>query len=148
MRRTFVAESHSAAPPETVFAVLADGSRWREWAGPTVPQSSWEAGSPPGGLCAVRRLGLGPLSSREEIVEYDPPHRLAYVLRSGERLHRYRASVDLLAQPDGGTHIVWSGGVETGVPVLGAALAAVFHGLVRGFAVRLARHAERTPLSQ
>lgn len=146
MRRSFVVESHSAAAPEAVFAVLADGSRWQEWAGHAVPRSSWEPGSPAGGLGAVRRLGLGPLRSREEIVEHDPPHRLAYVLRSGERLHHYRASVDLQAQPDGGTHVVWSGGIDTTVPWLGPVLLTVFRRLVGGFAGRLARHAERDPL--
>lgn len=145
MRRSFVVESHSAADPEVVFGILADGSRWQDWAGPAVPRSSWADGAPAGGLGAVRRLGLGPLSSREEIVEHDPPHRLAYVLRSGEKLHHYRASVDLQAQSEGGTHIVWSGTVESGVPGLAVGLSKIFRGLVGGFANRLAREAERTP---
>ena len=143
MRKSYVVEAHSAASPERVFEVLADAPRWQEWAGPAVPRSSWEAGSPSGGVGAVRRLGSGPLSSREEIVEHDPPHRLAYVLRSGEGLHHYRASVDLQAQPDGGTHIVWSGTVDTSVPGLAVPLVAVFRRLVGGFATRLAREAER-----
>src|SRR3954453_3497058 len=109
MRRSYVVEAHSSASPEAVFAVLADAPTWQQWAGPAVPRSSWEAGSPAGGIGAVRRLGLGPLSSREEIVEQDPPHRLAYVLRSAEGLHHYRASVDLQSLPGGGTHLVWSG---------------------------------------
>jgi uncharacterized protein YndB with AHSA1/START domain len=146
MRRSFVVESHSAASPEVVFDVLADGSRWQEWAGPAVPRSSWASGAPAGGVGAVRLLGLGPLSSREEIVEHDPPHRLAYALRSGEALHHYRAKVDLQAQPDGGTHIVWSGTVETTVPGLAAPLIMVFRRLVAGFATRLARRAEQASL--
>lgn len=148
MRRSFVVESHSAADPATVFAVLADGSRWQEWAGPVVPRSSWDSAAPSGGLGAVRRLGLGPLRSREEIVEHEPPYRLAYVLRSGERLHHYRASVDLLADPVGGTRIVWSGAVDSPVPGVASALAPVFRRLVRGFAARLARHAERGALGR
>jgi uncharacterized protein YndB with AHSA1/START domain len=147
-RLAFVVESHSSASPDRVFAVLADGSRWQDWAGRLVLRSSWEPTGPGGGMGAVRRLGFGALSSREEIVEYDPPHRLAYVLRSGEGLHHYRATVDLQAQPDGGTHIVWSGTVDTSVPGLAAPLIMVFKGLVAGFATRLARRAEQTPLSQ
>jgi uncharacterized protein YndB with AHSA1/START domain len=148
MRQSFVVESDSSAPPETVFAILADGSRWQDWAGPVVPRSSWASGSPPGGVGAVRRLGLGPLSSREEIVEHDPPHRLAYALRSGEQLHHYRAAVDLHRQPGGGTHIVWSGVVESTVPGLARALGPVLKKLVAGFARRLARYAETVPLIQ
>ena len=148
MRQSFVVESHASAPPETVFAVLADGSRWQDWAGPAVPRSSWASGSPPGGIGAVRRLGLGPLSSREEIIEYDPPHRLAYALRSGEKLHHYRASVDLRTQPGGGTHIVWSGVVDSTVPGLARTLRPVLKALVASFARRLARYAENVPLIQ
>ena len=145
MRSSFVVEHRSAADSAAVFAVLADGSRWQDWAGPAVPRSSWDAASPPGGLGAVRRLGLGRLSSREEIVEFDPPHRLAYVLRSGEALHHYRASVDLRAQPGGGTQLVWSGSVETAVPGLAYVLSRLFRTLVAGFARRLARYAEIAP---
>jgi uncharacterized protein YndB with AHSA1/START domain len=142
MRSTFVVESRSAASPETVFAVLADGSRWQQWAGPAVPRSSWAPGSPQGGIGAVRRLGLGPLSSREEIVAHEPPRLLSYVLRSGEGLHHYRATVDVRPEPVGGTRIVWSGQVDSRVPGLAPALAAMFRLLVTGFARRLARHAE------
>src|SRR3954447_5980112 len=68
---------HRTAAPDTVLAVLADGAGWSRWAGPIVVKSWWEReGTPaPGGVGAIRRLGLGKLSSREEIVEYDaPPH--------------------------------------------------------------------------
>ncbi|MDX6197125.1 MAG: hypothetical protein QOJ79_276 [Actinomycetota bacterium] len=143
MRRAYVVEAHSAAPPEAVFALLADAPRWQDWAGPAVLRSGWEKGAPSGGVGAVRRLGYGRLSSREEIVESDPPHRLAYVLRSGEGLHHYRATVDLQSQPDGGTHIVWSGTVDTSVPGLAGPLIVLFRRLVGGFATRLARQAER-----
>jgi uncharacterized protein YndB with AHSA1/START domain len=145
MTRSFTVEAQSAASPQDVFDVLADGSRWQEWAGPAVPRSSWAAGSPAGGLGAVRRLGLGPLSSREEIVEHDRPHRLAYVLRSGEALHHYRATVELHDGAAGGTRIVWSGSVDSRIPGASAALTMMFRRLVTGFATRLARRAERPP---
>lgn len=140
MKRSYLVEEVSAATPDAVFALLADASTWQQWAGPVVLRSGWEPGAPQGGLGAVRVLGLAPLSSREEIVEFDPPRRLGYVLHSGERLHHYRATVELLAAPNGGTRIVWSGTVErAAAPVL----AALFHRLVAGFARRLARYAER-----
>lgn len=148
MKKGYVVESRSDATPATVFAILADAPGWQNWAGPAVPRSSWETGSPAGGLGAVRRLGRGRLSSREEIVAYDPPHHLAYVLRSGERLHHYRASVDLIAQPGGGTHIVWSGDVDTASRGVGTALVPLFRLLVAGFARRLARYAENVSLRQ
>src|SRR3954465_13655478 len=33
---------HSAAPPEKVFDLLADGAGWSAWAGPMVIRSWWE----------------------------------------------------------------------------------------------------------
>jgi uncharacterized protein YndB with AHSA1/START domain len=141
MTSSYVVTERSSAAPAVVFALLADAPGWHRWAGPVVPQSSWEAGAPQGGVGAVRRLGTGPMSSREEIVELDPPRRLAYVLRSGEALHHYRAVVDL--EPDGpGTLIRWSGTVDSPVPGLSPVVCAGFHALVRGFARRLARAAE------
>jgi uncharacterized protein YndB with AHSA1/START domain len=148
MRSSFVVEAHSQALPDAVFAVLADARRWSTWAGPVVPTSSWERGSPAGGVGAVRRLGLGPLSSREEIVEFDPPRRLAYVLRSAERLHHYAATVELRPDPTGGTRVVWSGSTESAVPGVAAVVGAGFHRLVAGFARRLVRYAESVPPGQ
>jgi uncharacterized protein YndB with AHSA1/START domain len=143
VRRSFVVEARSAAPPSDVFALLADATTWSTWAGPFVPSSRWEAGAPAGGVGAVRLLGRGLLSSREEIVEHDAPHRLAYVLRSGQPLHHYRAEVVLTERPGGGTHIAWSGSVDSPVPGLGPVVTGGFRRLVQGFATRLARQAER-----
>lgn len=137
-------EARSLASPEEVFAVLADVPRWQEWAGPVVPRSSYERQGvdAPGGVGAIRRLGSGPLSSREEIVEYDPPRRLAYVLLNGQRRHGYRAEVELHPLPTGGTRIVWSGSFRPPVPGSGGLLLLGFRTLVGGFARRLAARAE------
>ena len=73
-----------------------------------VRRSAWdrEAAPEPGGVGAIRRLGSAPFFSREEIVEYEPPRHLAYVLLSGMPVREYRSDVDLTV--DGtGTEIRW-----------------------------------------
>lgn len=141
-RRTFVATSRSAAPPEAVFALLAAGDRWAEWAGPMVPASRWAVpGSPEGTVGAVRRLGLGPLSSRERIVEHQLGRRLAYVVDSAAPFRSYHAVVDLAPRPDGGTDITWSASFEPVVPGTGPLLLIALRAIVRGFAKRVARAA-------
>src|SRR3954447_24479600 len=98
----------SSAPPEKVFALLADGAGWSRWAGAMVVKSWWEreGDPPPGGVGAIRALGLPKLGSREEIVAYDPPRHLAYVILSGLPVRDYRADVHLT--PEGtGTRITW-----------------------------------------
>jgi uncharacterized protein YndB with AHSA1/START domain len=134
--------ARSAAPPEVVFEVLADGARWQEWAGPTVPRSRWEREGvpPPGGVGAVRRLGRGPFGASEEILAYDPPRRLSYTVLSGLPVRSYRADVDLDADGDG-TRIRWRATFEPKVPGTGALLARFLTVTLGSFARRLAAHA-------
>lgn len=141
-RRSFTATSTSAASPEAVFALLEAGDRWAQWAGPVVPRSRWEVpGEPVGGVGAVRRLGVGPLSSRERIVEHVPGQRLGYVVEGPAPMRDYRAVVELAPRPDGGTDIRWSASFEPVVPGTGGVLLVLLRGIVRGFAARVARAA-------
>ena len=135
----------SSAPREAVFAVLADATRWHEWAGSMISVSEWEReGDPaPGGVGAVRRLGRSPAFAREQILEYDPPHHLAYTIVRGMPVRGYHADIDLLAASAGGTTIRWSGAFEPKVPGTGALLAAVLGRIVHGYATSAAAEAER-----
>lgn len=137
--------ARSSAPPERVFAVLADGAGWSRWAGPVVVRSWWEREGtpPPGGVGAIRALGLKRIGSREEIVAYDPPRHLAYTLLAGMPVRGYRADVRI--DPDGtGSHISWGGSFEPKLPGTGRALRLFFRAAVGGFVRRLAAEAERT----
>lgn len=139
---SFVVTARSAAPPEAVFALLADAPAWQEWAGPLVPQARWEPGTR-GGRGAVRRLGLGPLAAREQVVEHQPPAAFSYVLLTAVRWHGYRADVELSQDESGGTRILWTGRLSSPVPGLAAVLEPAFRLMVQDFARRLAAAAER-----
>lgn len=142
--QSFEIVTHSQASPEAVFAVVADAARWSEWAGPLVPRSALERpGAPePNGVGAIRKLGSPPFWSREEIVEHDPPGRLAYVLRSGLPVRHYRSVVDL-SPTDGGTTICWRSSFEPALAGTGRVMRAILRRTVAGFARRLAAHAAR-----
>jgi len=135
----------SRATPEAVFAVLADATRWREWAGKMITVSEWEReGDPaPGGVGAVRKLGRPPAFALEQIVEYDPPRHLAYTILRGLPVRGYHADIDLVPGRDGGTTIRWSGAFEPSVWGTGAALEAVVGRIVHGYAKAAAKEAER-----
>ena len=135
----------SSATPEDVFAVLADATRWREWAGSMITVSEWEReGEPaPGGVGAIRRLGRPPAYAREQILEYDPPRHLAYTIVSGLPVNGYHADIDLLTASGGGTTIRWAGAFEPRVPGTGGLFAAVLERIVRGYATSAAAEAER-----
>jgi Polyketide cyclase / dehydrase and lipid transport len=136
---------HAAAPADVVFEVLADATRWHEWAGFSVARSEWEhEGEPaPGGVGAIRRLGRAPMYGREQIVEYDPPVHMAYTILSGIPVRGYHADVDLASVPGAGTTIRWSGAFEPKVPGTGALFAVVLARIVHGYATSAAAEAER-----
>lgn len=135
----------SGATPEQVFDVLADGAGWSRWAGAMVVRSWWarEGDPAPGGVGAIRALGLPKLGSREEIVAYDRPRHLAYVVLSGLPVKSYRADVHVTA--DGaGTRIIWGGSFVPKIPGTGALIRGFLILTVGSFARRLAKHAERS----
>ena len=132
----------SAAPPVRVFALLAAGDRWQEWAGPFVPRSRWQLpGDPIGGVGAVRRLGVGPLVSLERITAFSPGRQLSYVVDSPAPYRDYASTVTLSPLPDGGTAISWRSTFEPIVPGSGPALRWFLRQVVASFARNLARKA-------
>jgi uncharacterized protein YndB with AHSA1/START domain len=132
----------SAAPPERVFALLAAGDRWQEWAGPFVPRSRWQVpGDPVGGVGAVRRLGVGPLVSLERITASEPPYRLSYVVDSPAPYRSYASTVTLTPTASGGTAISWRSSFEPIVPGTGAVLRWLLRAIVASFARNLAEKA-------
>jgi hypothetical protein len=100
----------------------------------------------PDGVGAVRRFALGPTGSKEEVVAFDPPHHLGYVVLSGLPLRHYRADVDLSADGDG-TLVTWRGSFDEIVPATGPAFRLILRRMTAGFARRVCRYAEGTSLS-
>lgn len=135
--RTFVVEASCAAAPERVFALLEDAPAWQRWAGPLVPRARWESGGT-GTVGAVRRLGAGPLSVREQVVRHETPTEFSYALLTARRWHGYRADVRLRDDGRGGTTITWSGSLDCPVPGVAHLLGPLFRLLVKDFARRLA----------
>jgi uncharacterized protein YndB with AHSA1/START domain len=142
---TYELTVQSGAPPEAVFDVLADATRWKEWAGITVGVSAWDReGVPaPGGVGAVRKLGRWPMFTREQITEYDPPRHLGYTILSGVPVRGYHADIDLVPDDNGGTTIRWAGAFEPSIPGTGTALETLIERTVLHYARAAAREAER-----
>jgi len=141
---SFSAEATSSAAPDAVFALLADATVWKDWAGPLIRDSFWEREGtpPPGGVGAIKRLGAKPVYSREETVEYDPPKRYSYTILSGQPVRSYRADVDL-TPVDGGTHIRWAGRFEPKIPGTGPFMRWYLGRIIAGFTKRLAAYPEK-----
>jgi len=104
-----------------------------------------EGDPPPDGVGALRRFAFGPGGSQEEVVVWDPPRHLGYVAVRGLPARHYRADVHLDDDPSG-TIVTWRCSVEPLVPGTGAILRFVLRRMVRGFARRLCRYADRSAL--
>ena len=141
-QRVLVA-ARSDAPVERVWAVLADARRWREWTPLRTSELEREGSPDPDGVGALRRFGLRPLVTCEEVVEFEPPHRLVYEMRSGMPIRGYRAEVTL-SPWGGGTEISWRSRFEPQIPGTGPLLRTFLRAVITDIATRLARRAEMT----
>jgi len=136
------AEARSPASPDVVWPLLAQARRWSEWS--TVRRADLEReGDPaPDGVGAVRRFRTGPVTTREEVVEFEPPRRLVYTMLSGLPVRGYRATVEL--HPDGGgTRIAWASTFDAAPRGTAWFWRGFLRTTIRSFARRLARRAGR-----
>jgi Polyketide cyclase / dehydrase and lipid transport len=146
-RRRFEASARTRATAESVWPLVAHVARWKEWSWMTHASLLREGDPPPEGVGALRRFGVGPGSSREEVVAWDPPRHLGYVAVRGLPVRHYRADV-LLEDEQGGTRVTWRCEVEPLVPGTGGALAFVLGRMVRSFARRVCRYADCMPVGE
>jgi hypothetical protein len=147
---SFEVNMTSRAPAATLFRLETDGGRWSEWAKPIVVQSGWEQrGDPaPGGIGAIRKIGMWPVLVREKTLEYEQDRRHVYTLVGPSTPAKdYRAEAVFTPTPDGGTDLRWTGSFTEGIPGTGPVMLAVLRGAVKFFAARMVKVAEReTPM--
>lgn len=146
--RTFSFEINrtTTAPAATLFRLETDGARWSQWAKPLIVQSSWEhqGDPPPGGVGAVRKVGMWPILMREKTIAYEPDRRHVYA-QIGPRLPAkdYRAEMVLTPNPAGGTEVRWTGWFTEGLPGTGPVMRMFLRGVVSFLSRRLVTAAER-----
>jgi hypothetical protein len=134
--------AHSTAPPATVWPLIAEAARWKDWSFLTRSFLLHEGAPTPDGVGALRRFAVGPFGSSEEVVAFEPPCHLGYAARRGIPVRSYRADVVLQADGDG-TAITWTASLEPLVPGTGHLALAYTRGLARRFARELVRYADR-----
>ena len=103
---SFEVSARSAADPDRIWALLADGATWPTWS--PIGRFSLEREGHDGGetLGAIRAFKTATITSREELLELSPGKRLRYSALTGLPLRNHEASVEL--EPTGtGTTITW-----------------------------------------
>ncbi|WP_373142450.1 SRPBCC family protein [Mycobacterium marinum] len=143
---SFEVTKTSSAPAATLFRLATDGANWANWAKPIVMQSSWaRQGDPaPGGVGAIRKVGMWPMLVQEETVEYEQDRRHVYkMVGSSTPAKDYHGEVVFTPNASGGTDIRWSGSFSEGVRGTGPVMRAALGNAVKFFAGRLVKAAER-----
>lgn len=133
------------APRERVWALVSDGAGWKDWAGVVKSSLEREGSPPPDGVGAIRLLGPRPFGSREEVIVWEPPSHLGYVILSGVPVRNYRADINLSESiADDGSQVTlidWSAKFDAKLPGTGALLRVGLGAMIGRFARRAARQA-------
>lgn len=139
--RSFGSETRIRAPRERVFAVMTDHARYAAWGPSNRVDVDPQGDPPPNGLGAVRNFRSGPLTTREEVVAWEPPVRMAYRLVSGVPVRDYRSEMVL---EEDGEHTVlrWSSTFRPVVPGTGWLFEKLMARAVDGFRQGIRRACE------
>ncbi len=115
---SFTFQRHIAAPPQTVFDVFTEHSRYAEITPARKSVLEREGEPAPNGVGAIRVISsVGP-PLREEVVAYEPPSRFSYKVLSGAPVRDHLGTVEF--SPDGdGTKMVYAVRMTPTVPVVG-----------------------------
>jgi uncharacterized protein YndB with AHSA1/START domain len=140
-RQQIHVEATSTASPAEVWQLLSDVTTWTTWAGFTEAAYERPGDADPHGAGAVRRFKIGPLRSRERVLEADAPHTFAYDYEGTLPITDYRAEVTLTPTADGGTQITWHSEFGGRVPLAAALVRPMLAASLRMTATRLARAA-------
>jgi hypothetical protein len=134
--------AYTTAPPSTVWPLIGEAARWKEWSFVTRSFLLKEGAPDPDGVGALRRFAVGPFGSCEEVVEFEPLTHLGYVARKGIPVRTYRA--DVVLRPAGeGTAITWTASLTPLVPGTGGLLLASTRACARLFLRELVRYIDR-----
>ena len=134
----FEIETTIAAPPASVWELLANHRGWADWAGVREVVLRQEGDPPPNGLGAIRVLRLRGLALEEEILGFDPPKRMSYRLSAGLPIRDHAGEIELEPAGDG-TALRWTVRFRPSVPGTGWLLRAALERGVRDVCDRLAR---------
>jgi len=124
-----------------VWPLVGEAARWKEWSFLTRSDLEREGKPAPDGVGAIRRFTSFGMGSREEVVAWEPPHHLGYVILSGFPVRNYRGDVVLTAE-SGRTTLSWSASFDTKIPGTGRLMQEVLYLIIGRFAAGVVRAAD------
>lgn len=131
-----------AAPPETVWEVVADLRGMSEYSRFRKIELEREGDPPPNGVGAIRVMHLVGPPVREEVIAFEPPRRFAYRMLSGLPVKDHVGTIELEAAGQG-TRMSYVLETTPTIPLVGFALLAVMRNMVDGISAGIAAEAEK-----
>jgi len=107
------------APPERVFALLADHANYDRFRGIRHSELLREGRPPPNGVGALRMVRSGPIRFEEEITTYERPSQLDYLIVKINASYEHEGGRIRLREQEGGTFAEWTSVFSVPTPVLG-----------------------------
>jgi hypothetical protein len=101
--QTIHATARSGAPPQTVWALLADVETWPQWAAFDAAELEQPGSPDPHGLDAIRRFRRGRHTTRERVTAFEPARRSATCSSRASRSAN-TAPTSHSSRRTGGTH--------------------------------------------
>ena len=108
-----------AAPQSAMWKVITNHLRWCEWM-PSKEVVLETPGSPEQfGLGAVRVFKTigGRTTAREEVVGWDPPHSMSYILHASFPMKNYRSTMTLIPEGSDSCRLFWRSNWESAIPL-------------------------------
>ncbi len=142
---SFSSSTPVAAPRAVVWSVMTDHVRYGEWGRASKVVLEREGDPDRNGLGAVRVFHAGPMRTVEEVVEWDPPDKMAYRLVKGLPVRDYRAQMVLRDAASGEgplTVLDWSSTFEPAIPGTGRLFEWFLARVLGDFAAGIKRAAE------
>lgn len=142
--QTFSSSTPISAPAGIVWEVMTDHQLYSRWSPSSRVDLEVEGSPDRNGVGAVRAFRTGPVSTREEVTAFDPPHRMAYrALGMPLPVRNYRSEMVLVGSEDGTScDLHWDSWFEIVIPLTGGILRQLMASAVAKFAAGIAEEAQ------
>ena len=139
--QTIHATARSGAPPQTVWALLADVETWPQCVAFDAAELEQPGSPDPHGLDAIRRFRRGRHTTRERVTAFEPARRSAMCSSRASRSAN-TAPTSHSSRRTGGTLITWRSSFRGKFPIPAGLVQRRLRAFVADTAERLARAAE------
>lgn len=95
-------------PRHRVFALFADHERFGKLLGAPVKRIRDSDQADPNGMGSIRKIGIGPLSLKETVINFEPDSLIEYTISSMSPVRNHMGRIRFEDAPGGGTRIQYT----------------------------------------